>query len=308
LILCQYKNISNTLSYFDPIESMTQDIITLKKIPKSTDALFIAGFDGWGNALNISRGLVDFIIQKMDVKPFAKLNPDSFYKFDVNRPMVVIEDGILKRLEPSGGYFYYIEKKLVGRNLIILSAMEPSLHWFQFSDVILSLCHTIGVQTIISLGSMYDNVLHTETVFSGIASSAKLLSEISEKRVLSISYEGPTAVHSILHSEAIQKGLQSVCIWCHCPYYLQGTTHFGLLSHLGSLLASWGGFQIDTKELDIAWKDLSKQIFEIVDKNPELQQTINEMRKTKMKGSWDMSNKRNDKIIRFEDFLNQDQD
>ena len=61
---------------------MTDDIIILKEIPDLNDALFIAGFDGWGNALNISRGMVDYIIRKLNADPFSKINPDNFYKFD----------------------------------------------------------------------------------------------------------------------------------------------------------------------------------------------------------------------------------
>ncbi|MGA1791592.1 MAG: PAC2 family protein [bacterium] len=280
-----------------------QDIITLKEIPSSNDAFLIIGLDGWGNALNISRGTVEFLIQKLGAEPFAKINADTFYKLDDNRPIVDIEDGILKGLEPPGGYFYFSRQESSGRDLIILSTTEPNFRWFQFSDAILSLCRRMGVQTIISLGSMYDNVLHTDTVFSAIASSVDLLKKLNNQKIISINYKGPTAIHSTLHTEAIKKGFQSICIWCHCPHYLQGTMHFGLLSHLGSFLASWGGFPLNTKELDIAWKDLNKQIQDIIDKNPELENMINEIRREKIRGTWDMSGKRQDKIIPIEDFL-----
>jgi proteasome assembly chaperone (PAC2) family protein len=281
----------------------TQDIIAFKEIPTLKDALLIIGLDGWGNALNISRGMVEFMIQKLKAKPFAKIDPDLFYRFDDHRPIVEIEEGILKGLEPPGGYFYSIARESAGRDLILLSTAEPNFRWFQFSDAVLSLCGQVGVQTIVSLGSMYDNVLHTDTVFSAVASSTELLTELSRHKIISINYKGPTAIHSTLHSEAIKKGFQSICIWCHCPHYLQGTMHFGLLSHLGSFLASWGGFHLDTKEMDIAWKDLSKQIQDIIHKNPELQDMINEIRRVKIRGSWDMRHKRHDKIIKIEDFL-----
>jgi proteasome assembly chaperone (PAC2) family protein len=281
---------------------MSQEIIILKDIPSLHNALFIAGFDGWGNALNISRGMVDFLIRKFDVKPFAKINPDNYYRFDDNRPVVDIEDGILKRFEPPGGYFYLLERDQIGRDIIILSATEPNLRWFQFTHDILTLCSRSGVNTIICLGSMYDNVLHTDTVFSTSSSSKELLSALNEKNIMSVNYKGPSAIHSTIHTEAMKQGFECINLWCHCPHYLQGTTHFGLLSHLGTFLASWGGFILDTKELDIAWKDLNKQIQEIIEKNPELQGMINEIRKAKVKGSWDMSRKQ-DKIIKLADFI-----
>ena len=58
------------------------------------------------------------------------------------------------------------------------------------------------------------------------------------------------------------------------------------MSHLGALLSKWGGFDLDTQELDVTWKDLDKQIQGIIDKNPELQSMISDLRKEKLKGSW----------------------
>ena len=55
---------------------MRQKPIQIDSLPLLKDPLFIAGFDGWGNALDISRGMVDYLIQKFDAQPFGKLNPD----------------------------------------------------------------------------------------------------------------------------------------------------------------------------------------------------------------------------------------
>jgi hypothetical protein len=71
---------------------------------------------------------------------------------------------------------------------------------------------------------------------------------------------------------------------------------------LGALLSRWGGFELDTEELDTTWKNLNKQIQGIIDQNPELQGMITDLRKAKVKGSWDMARKQ-DKVIHLEDFL-----
>jgi hypothetical protein len=67
-------------------------------------------------------------------------------------------------------------------------------------------------------------------------------------------------------------------------------------------LSSLGGFELDREDLENSWKDLSKEIQGIIDNNPELQGMINDLRKAKVKGSWDALNK-HDKIIHLEDFL-----
>lgn len=281
---------------------MFEETIQIGQMPELKDPILVAGFDGWGNALDISRGMVDYLIRKLKAERFGKINPDLFYRFDENRPLVEIENGLLKSIFPPGGFFYATRTGQATRDLIILKATEPHLRWFLFVDAILSICQSTGVKTIISLGSMYDNVLHTDTVISALASSEELLSKLRRQNVNTINYKGPSAIHSTIHFEAKKRGFDCISLWCHCPYYLQGTTHFGLLSHLASLLSSWGGFELDTDDLDTTWKNLSKQIQEIINKNPELQGMINDLRKAKVKGSWDMARK-HDKVIHLEDFL-----
>jgi len=281
---------------------MIEEEIEIDDFPELNDPLFIAGFDGWGNALDISSGMVDYLIRKLNVQFFGKFNPDLFYRFDENRPTVSIENGLLKKISPPGGFFYATRPGSMERDIIILKAAEPSIHWFHFVDTILSLCQRTGVKTIISLGSMYDNVLHTETIISALASSEELLARLKEKKVITINYKGPSAIHTTIQDKAQKRGFDCISLWCHCPYYLQRTTHFGILAHLGSLLSSWGGFKLDTEELETTWGELNKQIQEIIDKNPELQGMINDLRKAKLKVSWDAA-KKHDKVIHLEDFL-----
>lgn len=281
---------------------MIEEEIEIDNLPELNDPLFIAGFDGWGNALDISSGMVDYLIRKLDVQFFGKFNPDLFYRFDENRPTVSIENGLLKKISPPGGFFYATRPGSMERDIILLKAAEPSIHWFHFVDSILSLCQRTGVKTIISLGSMYDNVLHTETIISALASSEELLARLKEKNVITINYKGPGAIHTTIQDKAQKRGFDCISLWCHCPYYLQGTTHFGILAHLGSLLSSWGGFKLDTEELETTWGELSRQIQEIIDKNPELQGMISDLRKAKLKVSWDAA-KKHDKVIHLEDFL-----
>jgi proteasome assembly chaperone (PAC2) family protein len=281
---------------------MPQESIQIDDMPVLTDPIFIAGFEGWGNALNVSQGMADFLIEKLAARPFARLNPDSFYRFDENRPIVDIQDGVLKELTPPGGTFYATEPSGGTRDLIIFKGLEPSLRWFHFAETLLDLCRSAGVKLVFFLGSMYDNVLHTDTVISALASRQDLLDRLKDRKVTSVNYKGPSAIHSTLLMEARKRGLDCVNIWCHCPYYLQGTVHFGLLAYLASLLSSWGGFALDTQELENTWKEISKQIQGIIEKNPELQTMINDLRKAKMKGSLDPT-KRHDKVIHLEDFL-----
>ncbi len=285
---------------------MSEQGIFIEELPQLNKPILIAGFDGWGNALDVSKGMAKYLISKLKAEYFAKINPDTFYHYDEKRPVVNIENGYLKSLSPQGGSFYVAQTGSGEKDLIILKADEPNLRWFHFVDELFSLCEKLGVETIITLGSMYDNVLHTDRVISGIASHKDLFVRLKEKNVIPISYSGPTAIHSIIHSEGQKRGFKTISLWCHCPYYLQGITHYGVMSYLGTLLSFLGEFELDIEDLDKSWEKLAIQIQELIENNPEFQDVIDKLRKAKIKGSWASmkeSTKNNEKVISLKDYL-----
>lgn len=285
---------------------MLEKGIHVEKMPPAKEPILIAGFDGWGNAMDVSKAMASYLVRKLKAESFATLNADLFYRYDENRPVVLIEDGVLKDIVPPGGTFYAAHCSPQEVDIIVLKAQEPNLRWEYFGEELLALSQELRVRTIITLGSMYDNVLHSDNIISGIASNVSLSQKLREMDVLPINYQGPSAIHSTIQSGAEKKGIPCMSLWCHCPYYLQGATHFGLLSHLGSLLSVLAGFDLDTGELDAGWKELNRQIQSLVEKNPELQEMITELRKAKVRGSWALmkeSAQKNNKVIQLKDFL-----
>ena len=280
--------------------------IEIRKRLELNEPLFIAGFDGWGNALDVSQAMVQYLIRKLNAKNFARINSDLYYRYDDNRPIVAIKEGMLKGVSPPGGSFYAVPGGPHGRDLLLLSATEPNLRWFHFTKELFFFCRRFSVKTIVTLGSMYDNVLHTDRLISGIASKKDISDLFEQKNILPIEYEGPSAIHSLIQSEGQKAGFECISMWCHCPYYLQGTTHFGLLAHLGALLADLFGIKLDCEDLETRWKDLSKEINGLIDGNPELGTMIKNLRKAKVRGSWKSmrgSERKDEKVIQITDFL-----
>lgn len=280
--------------------------IHIKEWPQLNKPVLIAGFDGWGNALNISNGMAAYFIRRLKAKKFADLDPDTFYRYDEQRPVVDIVEGKLNTLTPPSGSFYAVETDDNQSDIVILKANEPNLRWFKFMELLFSICQKLQIRKVITIGSMYDNVLHTDRILSGIASSPEMLSELKQKRINPISYQGPSAIHSIIQSEGTKKGYECISLWSHCPYYLQGTTHFGILSYLGELIAGLVNFQLDTLDLQGNWKKLENQINTLVEGNSELQSLISNLRKEKAKGSAASlrgAAKSDEKIINLQDFL-----
>jgi hypothetical protein len=105
-----------------------------------------------------------YLIRTFKAQRFAELDPDVFFRYDEKRPVVHIEEGIFKNLSSPGGTFYAAQTAPDGRDLVILKADEPNLRWFGFVDELLKLCSRLHIETIITLGSMYDHVLHTDRI------------------------------------------------------------------------------------------------------------------------------------------------
>jgi proteasome assembly chaperone (PAC2) family protein len=287
-------------------KEMIEEGIRIQTIPAVEKPILIAGFDGWGNALDISSSMVTYLIRKLKAECFAKINPDPFYRYDETRPVVNITNGDFKHISSPGGSFYAARTGPGEKDLVLLKAGEPNLRWYHFVSELFRLCETLNVDTIITLGSMYDQVLHTDRVVSSITSSRHLRSKLKQKNVTAVNYQGPGAIHSLIHSECLKRNFRSVSLWCHCPYYLQDITHFGILSHLGSLLSFLGKFNLDTSDLDRAWEDLNEQIQVLIESSPKVQAVINELRKEKVRGSWASvraSDKKSDNVINLKDFL-----
>ncbi len=285
---------------------MERQGIQIEKLPELKHPVLIAGFEGWGNALNISKGMVDFLISRLSGKQFAKINPDFFYRYDATRPVVNVEEGVLESCRPPKGVFYSVETEPEARDLVILRADEPNLGWYRFVDELFHLCKALDIKTIITLGGMYDNVLHTDRIISALVSNQDLKSLLIKKKVNPISYHGPSTIHSIIHWEGQKRAYDCISLWCRCPYYIQGTTHFGLLSALGDVLAFLGDFKLDTKSLERNWEKLEIEIQELINTNPQLQTLVDDLKKAKKVTAGPglrRSINRDEKVINLTDFL-----
>jgi predicted ATP-grasp superfamily ATP-dependent carboligase len=275
-------------------------------LPTLNRPWLIAGFTGWGNALNVAAGVIDYLAKQLGALKIGSIDSDRFYCYDENRPVVRIEAGELKSLEFPGGALYAAPVGSGGRDLILLKADEPHLRWHQFADALFETAGGLGADTVISLGSMVDTVLHTERLVSGLASTAAWTEALQTQGIAPISYEGPSAIHSTLLMEGSRRGMNCISLWCHCAFYLQGATHFGLMAHLVGLLAKLGGFQLDTQELESAWQRLHEHIQGLLEKNEELQKLVSKLRKEKMRGNWSAVKPPADssgKVINLQDFL-----
>ena len=283
---------------------MDSNALRISTPPKLKSPVFIVGFDGWGNALNVSKGTADYLVKQLSADYLGEFNPDIFFRYDAKRPDVVIESGIFHEFHSPEIKLYAATTDQNENDVVILSGDEPNLAWYRFSDELFNFIKETGIKTVISVGSMYDNVLHTERLISGFVSKPDMQKILVEKNIQLISYSGPGSIHSILHKEGKYRNVDCISLWCHCPFYIQGTTHFGIISRLASLLGILGKFSIDTENLEAEWKKLDTDIDKLILNNPDLQETIEELKAERLKIGETLEQKTDakSKVIHIKDF------
>lgn len=280
--------------------------INIEKSPELNNPILIAGFGGWGNAMGISTDTAEYLVDQLTGFKFAWIDPDRFYRYDEARPTVSITNGSLVHFTPPTGEFYGCDTGADTGDLVVFKGHEPNLAWNFFVQELFALCTRLGIKKIITLGSMYDRVIHTHMVVSGMCSSGNLYTRLMEHNVRPISYQGPSAIHSIIQAEGAKAGFQCASLWCHCPYYLQSGQHFGYISRLATLLASIGHFPLDVTPLDRNWVKLMQKIDHLISKNDELQQMVQGLKEpVSTPDATDIKPimNQNDKVIDLRDFL-----
>ena len=280
---------------------MGEELI-IEHMPELSRPVLIVGFEGWANGGNVAVGMIDYLIQESGATRFAKINPNNFYRFDDARPIVKVEGGRLRDVSLREAAFYAAHETQTEVDLILLKAGEPHIRWFSFVEIVLSLCRQLRVDLIISFGGLQDNVVHTDAIISGFASSEHLLQRLKQAQVVPADYEGPGAIHSLILQQAKSMGIEGISLWGHCPFYLQGT-HLRLLSRMAAVLADVANVHVDTSELQKGAMQLARKIQRFIDDNPELQNVIKEIMKSKTASQPPGPGRKDGKVIYLDDFF-----
>ena len=265
----------------------------------------VAGFGGWGNAGEVATSSVDHLVESLGAEELARLESDIFFLFSLNRPLVSIANGHLKRLDlPRSRFYYWLNPQ--GSDLILFRGPEPQLCWHQYVGAFIQLCQKYQVKLFITLGGLHDEVLHNERKVSAVAASlddVRTFREL-EKPVELIDYEGPSAIHSLFLAEAAKYNMQSMSFWAHAASYLQGT-NYGLCAALIERLNLLLNVQADTTELELSWKLVEEQIEALIERNEQLKRHVEELKKRERRGSFSQPPSSPAKVIRLDEFIKQ---
>ena len=247
--------------------------------PKLERAKMVLGFTGWMDGGDVSTGTVEYLIEHLDAREIASINPESFYilnfpgSMEVSslfRPHVRIEDGVIAGFETPASAFYCDEET----GLILLSAREPNFGWRDYADCILTLAREHEVELICFVGSVAGIVPHTrEPRIHCTVSDESLRPLFAQHELVPSEYEGPASFVTYLLTAAREAGVPMASLVAEVPAYVQGK-NIKCIAALIDKLAAMLDVSIDMDEIRYMRKRFEERIGQVVDGRPDLAELL----------------------------------
>jgi proteasome assembly chaperone (PAC2) family protein len=237
--------------------------------------VLVAAFRGWndgGQGATLGAG---YLAKQWEAESFAEIDPENFYDFQAVRPQVSLEEGLTRKLEWPANTFLHAPIPDLDRDAVILLGVEPNLRWKTYSGLVVELARELGVELVVTLGSLLADVPHTRPApVSAAASEPSLVEELG---VEPSRYEGPTGIVGVLLDGCRQAGMPSVSLWAAVPHYVSlapsPRAALALCHRFGELV----GTEIDLAELEQAAEEYNEQVTEAVASDAETAAYVEEL-------------------------------
>ena len=196
----------------------------IHQIPLLREPVMVIAFSGWNDAAEAASGAVEHLLsgwrdKNDDVIPelIANVESEDFYDFQVNRPVVTIDDSEIRSITwPSTQVFGMVIPSM-DRDLVIVTGVEPSMKWKSFTSDLLDLADDLEVSLIVSLGSLLADTPHTRPITVTATGSHP---SIANRLGVSVSkYEGPTGILGIIQDGCMRRGIDAISLWAAVPHY-----------------------------------------------------------------------------------------
>ena len=243
--------------------------------PELRRPVLVAAFRGWNDGGQGASLGGAYLAKQWDATRFAEIDPEGFYDFQATRPQVSLVDGVTRQLDWPENAFYHAPIPGSDRDAIILLGVEPNLRWRTFTNLVLGLSRELGVETLVTLGSLLADVPHTRPApVTAAATDPSLVAEIG---IEPSRYEGPTGIVGVVHDGCRDAGIASVSLWAAVPHYVSlapsPRAALALVRRLGELLH----VDIELDELEHASEEYSEQVSEAVSTDAETASYVEEL-------------------------------
>jgi proteasome assembly chaperone (PAC2) family protein len=186
-------------------------------LPVLRSPVAIAAFEGWNDAADASTAAVEHLEQLWEAREIAALDPEEYYDFQVNRPIVALAEGETLRIDWPTTRFSVATPPGTERDVLLIRGIEPSMRWRTFCDEVLEVCHSLEVSRIVLLGALLADVPYTRPLPISGSSSDRATAE--KFGLTPTRYEGPSGIVGVLQDASTRAELEALSFWVHVPHY-----------------------------------------------------------------------------------------
>ena len=180
--------------------------------------VLLAAFEGWNDAGDGATSAVEHLEAEWDATAIAAIDPDDYYDFQVNRPMVQLVDGVTRKITWPTTRVSVCSPPGADRDIVLVRGVEPNMRWRGFCRELVDICAQLEVEMVVTLGALLADSPHTRPVpVSGTASDPATAEEL---RLEASRYEGPTGIVGVFQDACTQSGMRAVSFWAAVPHYV----------------------------------------------------------------------------------------
>jgi len=240
--------------------------------PELRSPVLVCAFAGWNDAASAASTALEAVASGLDSQVAARIDPEDFYDFQVNRPTIRLVDGRTRQVDWPANTLVAAQTTGAERDLVLLSGVEPNLRWRTYSSAILDAAERLGVEMLVSLGALIADVAHSHPVpITGLATDEDLVERLNLSRS---NYEGPTGIVGVLHDQCRERSISSASLWAAIPHYVAAVPNPKAALALLRRLEGITGIALEASELEDAMERFEGQIDRAVAANPEIQELV----------------------------------
>jgi proteasome assembly chaperone (PAC2) family protein len=249
--------------------------LSVSQRPELKRPVLIAAFRGWNDGGQGASLGAAYLAKQWNAARFAEIEPENFFDFQAVRPHVSLVDGETRRVEWPDNGFFHASIPGAERDAVLLLGIEPNLRWRTFAGLVLELAQDLGVEMLVTFGSLLADVPHTRPAPVTAAATDPAL--VAELGLEASRYEGPTGIVGIVHDQCREAGIASVSLWAAVPHYVSlapsPRAALSLVRRFGELMH----IDVDLHELETAAEEYAEQVSEAVSTDAETAAYVEEL-------------------------------
>ena len=199
------------------------ELVWEREWPPRTSILVLA-FAGYFDAASAATSAVDHLIEFTDATRLASIDGDPFFDAQQVRPQVVLEAGVTRTIVWPENTIHANDETSAGRELVLLSGIEPHYAWRRFTDLIVEVAQHTGAQVVVTLGAMPAQVPHSRTPLVHASSANPAIAQrfgLARPR-----YQGITGIVGTLQAALDHLDIPAISMQVGVPYYAAGAQNW----------------------------------------------------------------------------------